>query len=114
VLKPGAADGVVELASNKSGVRLVFGTNQSGVQFYSNNFANGDGARKRIHGGSGAFGPGEGYPSASAVFLEFHEPLASFLHPGLNPSGDDTILAPGEIYNNYVRADVLYRTPNGL
>ncbi|KAI0034751.1 galactose mutarotase-like protein [Vararia minispora EC-137] len=114
VLKPGAADGVVELASEKSGIRLVFGTNQSGVQFYSYNFASGEGSRKRIHGGSGSFGPGEGYPATSAVFLEFHEPLASYLHPGSNPSGDDTILAPGEIYNNYVRADVLYKTPNPL
>lgn len=114
VLSPGAADGVVELASSKSGIKLVFGTNQSGVQFYSHNFSDPNGSMKRIHGGAGAPGPNQGYPPHSAVFLEFHEPLAAFLYPGANPSGDDTILAPGEVYNNYVRVDVRYASPTGL
>ncbi|THH17897.1 hypothetical protein EW146_g2994 [Bondarzewia mesenterica] len=107
-------DSVVELASKKSGLRLSFETNQSGVQFYSNNFATGDGAKKRIHGGSGKAGPGQGYGAGSAAFLEFHEPIASFLHPSTNPSGNDTLLGPDEIYNNFVRIDVLYNSPHGL
>ncbi|KAA1476245.1 galactose mutarotase-like protein [Dentipellis sp. KUC8613] len=107
-------EGIVELASQKSGLRLVFNSNQSGVQFYSNNLATGDGARKKIHGGSGNAGPGEGYGPGSAVFLEFHEPHASFLYPSLNPSGDDTLLHSDEVYNNFVRVDVLYKSPQGL
>ncbi|KAI0317520.1 galactose mutarotase-like protein [Amylostereum chailletii] len=114
VIAEGAADGVVELASARSGIRLKFGTNQSGVQFYSNTLATGDGAMKRIHGGSGVAGPGEGYKPASAVFLEFHEPLAAFIHPASNSSGNDTLLGPGEIYNNFVRMDVLYTSPQAL
>ncbi|EIM91577.1 galactose mutarotase-like protein [Stereum hirsutum FP-91666 SS1] len=105
---------VVELASEKSGLKLSFDTNQSGVQFYSYNFSTGDGARKKIHGGSGKAGPGEGYPAGGAAFLEFHEPIASFVHPSTNPSGYDTILGPGEIYNNFVRMDVLYKSPKSL
>lgn len=104
-------NGVVELASAKSGIRLSFETNQSGVQFYSNNFATGDGAKKKIHGGSGTKGPGQGYIAGSAAFLEFHEPIASFLHPSTNLSGNDTLLGPDEIYNNFVRIDVLYKSP---
>ena len=32
-LSPGAADGVVELASSKSGIKLVFGTNRASSSF---------------------------------------------------------------------------------
>ncbi|EED80127.1 predicted protein [Postia placenta Mad-698-R] len=92
----------VELASAKSGLKLRFFSNQSGVQFYSNNFASPDKtARKKIHGGSGAVG--DGYEPGSAAFLEFHEPLAAWLHPAtVGRTGNDTLLAPDEVYNNYL------------
>ena len=46
-----------------------------------------------------------------AAFLEFHEPLAAFLHPDtVGPSKNDTLLASGEVYNNWVRMDVWYRS----
>ncbi|KAH9914979.1 galactose mutarotase-like protein [Fomitopsis serialis] len=108
------ADAVVELESGKSGLKLAFYTNQSGVQFYSNNFSSPAAtARKKIHGGSGA--QGDGYEPGSAAFLEFHEPLAAWLHPGtVGASGSDTLLASGEVYNNYVRMDVLYRSEEAL
>ena len=51
------------------------------------------------------------YPAAAA-FLEFHEPLAAWLHPEtLGASKDDTLLVSGEVYNNYVKMEVLYRSP---
>jgi len=108
------AEADVELASAQSGLRLSFHTNQSGVQFYSNNFSTPDKtARKKIHGGSGV--KGDGYEPGSAAFLEFHEPLAAWLHPEtVGRSGNDTLLASGEVYNNYVRLDVWYRSPEGL
>ncbi|KAH9916188.1 galactose mutarotase-like protein [Amylocystis lapponica] len=104
-------EAVVELASERSGLRLTFDTNQSGVQFYTNNFSTPEKtARKKIHGGSGA--QGDGYDAGSAAFLEFHEPLAAWLHPETRgPSGSDTLLASGEVYNNVVRMDVWYRSP---
>ncbi|KAI0950664.1 hypothetical protein AcW1_007914 [Taiwanofungus camphoratus] len=104
----------VELAGAASGLRLSFSTNQSGVQFYSNNFSDpAKTARKKIHGGSGAVG--DGYDAGSAAFLEFHEPLAAWLHPETRGvSGSDTLLASGEVYNNFVRMDVWYRSPDAL
>jgi len=104
---------VVELESEKSGLKLTFDTNQSGVQFYSNNLTSpSKGARKKIHGGSGISGAGDSYGVGSAAFLEFHEPLAAWLHPStLGASQDDTLLASGEIYNNYVRMDVWFKPP---
>ena len=79
------------------------------MQFYTNNLtAPTKNARKRIHGGSGVFGQ-DGYGIGSAAFLEFHEPLAAFLDANAatrGRSGDDTLLAPGEVYNNFVRVDV--------
>ena len=52
-------DPVVVIGSERSGLRLSFDTNQSGVQFYSNNLTVAEkGARKKIHGGSGAVGDG--------------------------------------------------------
>ena len=101
------------------------------MQFYTNNFAVPDkGARKKIHGGSGAVGDGYGPGSTSsfslflpsnadrrdvnwiaAAFLEFHAPLAAWLHPpeSRGPTGDDTLLVSGEVYNNFVRLDVWYK-----
>ncbi|KZT00930.1 galactose mutarotase-like protein [Laetiporus sulphureus 93-53] len=114
VLDTEAREPVVELAGAKSGLRVTFDTNQSGVQFYSNNFADpAKQARKKIHGGSGAVG--DGYEPCSAAFLEFHEPLAAWLFPGTQgPSANDTLLASGEVYNNFVRMDVWYRSPERL
>ncbi|TBU41505.1 galactose mutarotase-like protein [Dichomitus squalens] len=105
-----ASEEVVSLTSGKSGLRLGFATNQVGVQFYTNNFATPEkGARKKIHGGSGAVG--DGYGPGTAAFLEFHAPLAAWLHPpeSRGPTGDDTLLASGEVYNNFVRLDVWYK-----
>ena len=75
------------------------------MQLYTNTFASP--ARKLIHGGSGVFGA-DGYAPGSAAFLEFHAPLAAFLHPALKAASldEDTLLASGEVYNNFVRADV--------
>ncbi|PSR73726.1 hypothetical protein PHLCEN_2v10445 [Hermanssonia centrifuga] len=115
ILKPReqTAEPLVSLESEKSGLKLVFDTNQSGVQFYSNNLTSPEkNARKKIHGGSGVFGAGDGYGVGTAAFLEFHEPLAAWLHPAtLGASGDDTLLASGEVYNNYVKMDVWYKSP---
>ncbi|KZV64229.1 galactose mutarotase-like protein [Peniophora sp. CONT] len=109
-LVPGAADGVVELASDKSGIHLVFGSNQGGVQLYSHNIPKETGGVKRAHGGTGKE---IGYPAYSGVFLEFHEPLASFVYPDAYPGKNDTILTPDEIYNSYTRMDVLYKASAG-
>ncbi|KAI0822568.1 galactose mutarotase-like protein [Trametes gibbosa] len=105
---PGAEE-VVSLAGGKSGLRVSFATNQPGVQFYSNNLSVPEkGARKKIHGGSGAVG--DGYPPGTAAFLEFHAPLAAWIHSQTRgPTGEDTLLASGEVYNNYVRLDVWNR-----
>ncbi|KAH9885801.1 galactose mutarotase-like protein [Cubamyces lactineus] len=104
-----AAEEVASLAGGKSGLRVGFATNQPGVQFYSNNLSVPEkGARKKIHGGSGAVG--DGYPPGTAAFLEFHAPLAAWIHPQTRgPTGEDTLLASGEVYNNFVRMDVWYR-----
>ena len=46
----------------------------------------------------------------AAAFLEFHAPLAAWIHPqSRGPLGDDTLLASGEVYNNFVRLDVWYK-----
>ncbi|KAH8092568.1 galactose mutarotase-like protein [Cristinia sonorae] len=106
-------DPLVQLASEKSGLRVSFDSNQSGVQFYSNNLTNEkNGARKKIHGGSGVSGAGDSYGVGSAAFLEFHEPLAAWLNPStIGHSGNDTLLASGEIYNNFVKMDVWFKSP---
>ncbi|CAL1717421.1 unnamed protein product [Somion occarium] len=73
--EPESVDPVVELASDRSGIRLSFDTNP-------------------------------------AAFLEFHEPLAAWLHPETQgPDKNDTLLASGEVYNNFVRVDVWYTSP---
>ncbi|KAJ7483540.1 hypothetical protein FB451DRAFT_1029358, partial [Mycena latifolia] len=102
---------VAELVAGKSGLKLVFDTNQGGVMFYSNVWANPlKGARKKIHGGSGVKDKGDGYQPGTAVFLEFHDPLAAFLDPA-NKDKEDTLLTTGEIYHNYVRCDVRFKEP---
>jgi aldose 1-epimerase len=82
------------------------------VQFYTANFYDRSNARKKIHGGAGAKGAGDGYGPHAAAFLEFHEPLAAFLPQNARTvrSGWDTLLAPGEVYNNWVRLDVLCKS----
>lgn len=49
-----------------------------------------------------------------AAFLEFHEPLAAWLNPETALSGNDTLLASGELYNNFVKVDVTYRNSTAL
>jgi aldose 1-epimerase len=102
------ADPVVELACQDSGLKVIFDTNQSGVMFYSNNFADKNAPRKKIHGGSGVKGAGDGYQPGSAAFLEFHDPISAFLDPA-NKGGDDTLITSDEIYHNYVRMDIRYK-----
>ena len=99
------------LESDKSGLKIALDSNQSGVQFYDNFFSDpAKTARKKIHGGNGSFG--DGYEPSSAVFLEFHEPLESFAQKAtLGASKDDTLLASGEVYNNYCKLEVFYKTP---
>ncbi|KAF9459948.1 galactose mutarotase-like domain-containing protein [Collybia nuda] len=100
---------VVELASTKSGIKLVFDTNQHGVMFYANGLAKPSaGARKKIHGGSGVSGHGDSYGPGTAAFLEFHEPLTAFLDPR-NKDKEDTLLTTDEMYHNYVRCDVRFK-----
>ncbi|KAJ3712023.1 galactose mutarotase-like protein [Lentinula raphanica] len=102
---------VVELSSDKSGLKLVFETNQDGAMFYSNAWANpAIGARKKIHGGSGIKDHGDGYVPGTAAFLEFHDTLAAFLDPA-NKDGNDTLLTSDEVYHNYVRCDVRFKQP---
>ncbi|KAJ8516792.1 hypothetical protein ONZ45_g5931 [Pleurotus djamor] len=109
---PTRGDTVVELASDKSGLKLVFDTNQSGVMFYSNNLANpATGVRKKIHGGSGKPDAGDGYGPGTAAFLEFHDPLTAFFDPKNKDGDHDTLLTNGEVYHNYVRMDVKFKEP---
>ncbi|KAI0755969.1 galactose mutarotase-like protein [Irpex lacteus] len=115
-LRPDEATAPVTLASEKSGLKVVFESNQSGVQFYSNNFASPTASsRKKIHGGSGSSPSAssfakDGYEPASAAFLEFHEPLAAWLHPETRTNKqEDTLLGVGEVVNSFVRVDVLSR-----
>ncbi|KAH7913501.1 galactose mutarotase-like domain-containing protein [Hygrophoropsis aurantiaca] len=124
ILNQKRSEPVVQLSSEKSGLAVEFDTNrkdlridtwfeldltyltlEAGLMFYTNNHANTKGYRKKIHGGSGV--KGDGYIAGSAAFIEFHEPLSAFLYPTSNST--DTLLASGEVYNNFVRADVLLR-----
>ncbi|KAG0706709.1 galactose mutarotase-like domain-containing protein [Suillus ampliporus] len=98
-----ANEPVVELRSEKSGLKVDFDSNQAGLMLYTNNHANKQ-FRKKIHGGSGT--KGDGYIDGSAAFLEFHEPLSAFLHPEATPNSTDTLLTSNEIYNNFVRVDI--------
>lgn len=141
-LRPDEATAPVTLASEKSGLKVVFESNrtssspssshfllarnetnahlthaESGVQFYSNNFASPTASsRKKIHGGSGSSPSSpssfakDGYEPASAAFLEFHEPLAAWLHPETRTNKEeDTVIGWGEVVNSFVRVDVLSR-----
>jgi len=107
---PARTNPLVELTSELSGWALAFDSNQPGVQFYSGNLSDGKGTRKPIHGWSGQ--DGDGYGPQTFAFLEFHEPLAAWLHPETAVSGD-TLLTSDELYNNFVRVDVLFKQPPG-
>lgn len=48
-------------------------TPESGVQFYTGNFVGPDSGRKKIHGGSGDTGKGDGYGPG----CELHAPIHS-------------------------------------
>ncbi|KAG9314774.1 galactose mutarotase-like domain-containing protein [Chiua virens] len=98
-------DPVLKLSSNKSGLAVEFDSNQAGLMLYTNNHADTKGYRKKIHGGTGLHG--DGYLPQSAAFIEFHEPLSAFLYP--TGTSTDTLLSSDEIYNNYVRADIVAR-----
>ncbi|KAF8972331.1 galactose mutarotase-like domain-containing protein [Flammula alnicola] len=105
------AEPTVILASKKSGLKLLFDSNQHGVMFYSNAMANvAKGARKKIHGGSGISGNGDAYGPGTAAFLEFHDPLSAFLYPE-NKDDGDTLITSDELYHNYVRCDVKFHVP---
>ncbi|KAG8864903.1 hypothetical protein FRB96_003489 [Tulasnella sp. 330] len=107
VKETGASENaLVSLASNQSGIRLMFETNQPGVQFYSANPLSGNGSRKRIHGGEGA---NDGYQPGAAAFLEFHEPLAAWLHPWGQSPGKSTLLGSNELYNNFTKVNVYFK-----
>ncbi|KAF9220409.1 galactose mutarotase-like protein [Gyrodon lividus] len=103
-------DPVLKLSSDKSGFAVEFDSNQAGLMFYSNNHANPNGHRKKIHGGTGL--QGDGYVPQSAAFIEFHEPLSAFLYP--TSTSTDTLLTSDEVYNNYVRADIVARPSEAL
>ena len=54
-------------------------------------------------------------PATAAAFVGFHEPLAVFLENNVgtcDASGDDTLLASREAYNNFVRLGVWHRVPD--
>ncbi|CAE6413583.1 unnamed protein product [Rhizoctonia solani] len=99
----------VVLRSTKTGLRLGLDSNQAGVQLWTSNSLDGSGTRKKIHGGSA---DGTGYTAHAGAFLEFHDPLAAWLHSyGANPHVIDTLLHSSELGHAYVRLDVLYEKP---
>ncbi|KAF8591161.1 galactose mutarotase-like protein [Ramaria rubella] len=109
LLAPARTNPLVKLSSERSGWTLAFDSNQPGVQFYTANFLDASkGTRKPIHGWSGK--DGDGYGPHTFAFLEFHEPLAAWLHPETAVSGD-TLLTADELYNNFVRVDVMFKQP---
>jgi len=102
---------LIALSSEKSGLKLQFGSNQHGAMFYSNAMSNpANGARKKIHGGSGIPGDGAAYGPSTAAFIEFHHPLAAFLYSE-NKDKEDTLVTSEEIYHNFVRLDVKFKRP---
>ncbi|KDN50734.1 hypothetical protein RSAG8_01232, partial [Rhizoctonia solani AG-8 WAC10335] len=99
----------VVLRSTKTGLKLGLDSNQAGVQLWTSNSLDGSGTRKKIHGGSA---DGKGYTAHAGAFLEFHDPLAAWLHSyGANPHVIDTLLHSSELGHAYVRLDVSYEKP---
>jgi len=107
---PGQDTHPVILRSKKSGIKLGFESNQAGVQLWtSNSLKEEDGTRKQIHGGSAN---GTGYAAHAGAFLEFHQPLAAWLHDyGAKPHVIDTLIDSNDLGHLYVRLDVAYQKP---
>ncbi|KAB5594907.1 hypothetical protein CTheo_1722 [Ceratobasidium theobromae] len=99
----------VILRSTKTGLKLGFESNQAGVQLWTSNSLNGSGTRKKIHGGSA---DGSGYTAHAGAFLEFHDPLAAWMHSyGADPHVIDTLIHSSDLGHAYVRLDVSYEKP---
>jgi galactose mutarotase-like enzyme len=116
----------VILISPDDKIRLTFSSNQSSVQVshpssllflpswfsllqqvYTAKYFDGKGSRKEFHT-TGS--PSDGYTKFQAVFLEFQQVIGACL-PGKDKlvdaaGGDDTILKPGQIYENWVETEV--------
>ncbi|KAG8729880.1 hypothetical protein FRC12_020651 [Ceratobasidium sp. 428] len=111
VYTPGKDTHPVILRSEKSGIKLGLESNQAGVQLWTGNSLNGSGTRKEIHGGSNE--DGTGYTAQAGCFLEFHDPLAAWLHSyGANPHVIDTLIDSKDLGHAYVRLDVSYQKPS--
>ncbi|CAE6519494.1 unnamed protein product [Rhizoctonia solani] len=109
LLASGADNHPVVLRSTRTGLKLGFDSNQAGVQLWTSNSLDGSGTRKKIHGGSA---DGTGYTAHAGAFLEFHDPLAAWLHSyGASPHVIDTLLHSSELGHAYVRLDVSYEKP---
>lgn len=116
----------VVLTSPDAKVSLAFRTNQSTVQAYTGQNFDGKHSRKALHKNGD-----KGYPSfgsltafacdkscgtdrtpcfAGAMFLEFMQPMGTFLHPELAEiAGTDTVLREGEVYESWVEVAVTLR-----
>ncbi|KAG8685054.1 hypothetical protein FRC08_013327 [Ceratobasidium sp. 394] len=106
---PGRDTHPVILRSKKSGLKLGFESNQAGVQLWTGNSFDGSGTRKEIHGGTAN---GSGYTAVAGAFLEFHEPLAAWLHDyGANPHVIDTLFETNDFGHLYVRLDITHEKP---
>ncbi|KDE07927.1 hypothetical protein MVLG_01836 [Microbotryum lychnidis-dioicae p1A1 Lamole] len=84
---------------------LEFRTNQSSVQCYTAAGFNGvSPVKKELHDRKGE---GRGYNRFGATFLEFHQPIATFLHRELKEIvGGDTVLRRGEVYKNWCEVTI--------
>ncbi|CAO1631997.1 unnamed protein product [Sympodiomycopsis kandeliae] len=102
------------LHSASTGLTIAFKSNQTGLQFYS---ANGQppvseadpkssgGSKKTFHRHDK--NDTSGNAQRSAAFLEFGHPHATFLHSSLQEFvNQDTILRDGQVYNNWVQAEI--------
>lgn len=98
----------VVLTSPDSKVSLAFRTNQSTVQCYTAGGFDSKGPARKTQHDPRRIGP---YGRFSAVALEFHAPLATFLHDEFKQiAGTDTILRGKEqVYENWVEIEVRAR-----
>jgi len=111
LVRSSSATPPVTLLSKISGLRLTFESNQPGAQLWTANSLTGAGTRKLIHGGSKDPAVGDGYKPCAAAFVEFHEPLAAWMHPWGQAPGKDTLLMSTELYNNYKKVNIYYKKP---
>ncbi|KAF8123405.1 hypothetical protein EV363DRAFT_771831 [Boletus edulis] len=71
---------VLRLSSDKSGLAVEFDSNQADLMFYTNNYTDAKGYRKKIHGGTGLHG--DGYiPQCTHVLISDAEKTADFVSP---------------------------------